>query len=89
MVFSFFINDNIIKAGTSVKNMGKKLVFTSNSKLITLNLKAHYAQMSVSDKFQMYDYGTPKANQMHYNQTTPPEYRLDTIKVPVALYWVN
>jgi pimeloyl-ACP methyl ester carboxylesterase len=34
----------------------------------------------------MYDYGTDSKNMAHYNQTTPPQYDLSQVKVPVALY---
>lgn len=46
----------------------------------------HYAQMINSKKFQKYDYGK-SGNMKHYNQSTPPEYHVDKITVPVALMW--
>ena len=34
----------------------------------------------------MYDYGSEKANILHYNQTKPPSYDLTQVRVPTALY---
>ncbi|XP_077999941.1 gastric triacylglycerol lipase-like [Glandiceps talaboti] len=47
----------------------------------------HYAQMIKSNQFQMYDYGSPNLNQLHYNQTTPPLYFAENITTPTGLYW--
>lgn len=47
----------------------------------------HFTQMVYSKKFQMYDYGSDKLNLLHYNQTKPPEYDLNQVKLPVALLW--
>ena len=46
-----------------------------------------WAQGVQSNLFQRYDYGTPEANQLHYNQTTPPPYTLRPLKVPTAIFW--
>lgn len=37
----------------------------------------------------MYDYGSAKENKKHYNQTSPPEYNLNRVNVPIALYWAQ
>jgi pimeloyl-ACP methyl ester carboxylesterase len=47
----------------------------------------HFAQGVQSNIFQRYDYGTPEANQLHYNQTTPPVYTLRPMKIPTAIFW--
>ncbi|XP_070532135.1 lysosomal acid lipase/cholesteryl ester hydrolase-like [Ptychodera flava] len=47
----------------------------------------HFAQMVESNKFQMYDYGTPEENKNYYNQSTPPLYYGENITTPIALYW--
>jgi pimeloyl-ACP methyl ester carboxylesterase len=47
----------------------------------------HFAQGVQSNIFRAYDYGSPQKNQLHYNQTTPPEYNIHTIKVPTAIFW--
>lgn len=46
----------------------------------------HYAQGVKTDKFQMFDYGSAKANMDHYHQPTPPEYNLTNFHVPVVTY---
>lgn len=45
----------------------------------------HYMQLQVSNRFAQYDYG--KENQRIYGRATPPEYALEKITVPVALYY--
>ena len=47
----------------------------------------HYAQDIQNDLFQRYDYGTPEANLLHYNQTTPPPFTLRPMKIPTAIFW--
>lgn len=47
---------------------------------------AHFSQLVISGKFQMYDFGSPKENLAHYNQTEPPVYNLGGIRTPIALY---
>ncbi|XP_016963164.1 lipase 1 [Drosophila biarmipes] len=46
----------------------------------------HYIQLQNSDRFCQYDYD-PKENQRIYGRSTPPDYRLDRITAPVALYY--
>lgn len=46
----------------------------------------HYLQMQNSDRFCQYDYES-KENQRLYGRSTPPDYRLERIKAPVALYY--
>ncbi|XP_033749887.1 gastric triacylglycerol lipase-like [Pecten maximus] len=50
---------------------------------------AHYIQEVNSDRYQKYDYGSPVLNMAKYNRTTPPEYFIQNIKTPVALYTGN
>lgn len=47
----------------------------------------HFAQGVQSNIFQAYDYGTPQDNMAHYNQTTPPVYTLQPLKIPTAIFW--
>jgi pimeloyl-ACP methyl ester carboxylesterase len=47
----------------------------------------HFAQGVQSGNFQAFDYGSAQANQMHYNQSTPPLYGLSEITVPTAIFW--
>lgn len=48
---------------------------------------AHFCQMVQTNKFRMYDYGSPSKNMEHYGQSTPPAYNVSAMTVPVALYW--
>ncbi|XP_052852835.1 lipase 1 [Drosophila gunungcola] len=46
----------------------------------------HYLQLQTSDRFCQFDYD-PKENQRLYGQSSPPDYRLERITAPVALYY--
>nr|CAD7429300.1 unnamed protein product [Timema monikensis] len=46
----------------------------------------HYAQLIRSGRFEPYDFG-PRMNVKCYNQSTPPEYDLTNITVPIALHY--
>uniref|UniRef100_A0A1I8PFL6 Lipase n=1 Tax=Stomoxys calcitrans TaxID=35570 RepID=A0A1I8PFL6_STOCA len=48
----------------------------------------HYLQLIASGYFRQYDYG-PEGNMQHYNQSTPPEYKVANIKTrfPLHLYY--
>ncbi|XP_014204869.1 lipase 3-like [Copidosoma floridanum] len=48
----------------------------------------HYAQEIKSKRFQRYDYGD-SGNMKRYNSTTPPDYDLSKIKVPIAAFWAD
>ncbi|XP_043268017.1 lipase 3-like [Venturia canescens] len=45
----------------------------------------HYGQEINSGRFQAYDYGASK-NREYYNNTSPPDYDISRVKVPVALF---
>ncbi|VDP67519.1 unnamed protein product [Echinostoma caproni] len=45
----------------------------------------HYCQAMISDNFQRFDYGEAK-NMKKYGQSTPPEYKLSTLTMPIVLY---
>ena len=47
----------------------------------------HFAQGVQSNVFRAYDYGSAQKNQLHYNQTTPPEYDVSRVNIPTALFW--
>ncbi|XP_043662469.1 lipase 1 [Drosophila teissieri] len=46
----------------------------------------HYLQLQKSDRFCQYEY-EPKENHKLYGRSTPPDYRLERISAPVALYY--
>ncbi|KAL1497781.1 hypothetical protein ABEB36_008679 [Hypothenemus hampei] len=53
---------------------------------ISVKTLEHYSQIiSSNGRFQMYDFG-PAGNLQKYNQSTPPEYDLSEISVPVHLF---
>jgi len=43
----------------------------------------HWGQLYRTNIWQMYDYGSPAENQLHYNQSKPPVY--DPKKIPKSL----
>ncbi len=48
----------------------------------------HYAQLIRSGRFARYDYGNREKNRIAYGgKSTPPDWRLDKVKVPVSTYW--
>jgi lysosomal acid lipase/cholesteryl ester hydrolase len=46
----------------------------------------HWSQLCKHNVFQHYDYGSKKTNMQHYNQSTPPAYKLADVTVPTALF---
>ncbi|XP_042545372.1 tear acid lipase-like protein [Dipodomys spectabilis] len=46
----------------------------------------HYFQAIHTGTFQAYDYGSASLNFQHYNQSTPPEYNVENMKVPTAMW---
>jgi len=47
----------------------------------------HYAQSVNQGGWRGFDWGSDEDNLVHWNNTSPPEYKYDGIKVPVALFW--
>ncbi|RLW04135.1 hypothetical protein DV515_00005977, partial [Chloebia gouldiae] len=45
----------------------------------------HWQQIKHADQFQAYDYGC-KENMKKYNQTAPPVYNIEKIKIPTAVW---
>lgn len=46
----------------------------------------HYIQLQQSGRFCKYDYGV-LGNWKHYQQASPPEFKLENVKVPTGLFW--
>ncbi|XP_007445195.1 lysosomal acid lipase/cholesteryl ester hydrolase-like [Python bivittatus] len=46
----------------------------------------HWSQVYHKNRFQAYDYGTKEKNMEKYNQVTPPIYKIEDIKIPIALW---
>ncbi|XP_074965866.1 lipase member M-like [Phalacrocorax aristotelis] len=45
----------------------------------------HWRQIYQTGEFKYYDYGSD--NMLHYNQTTPPFYKLENMKAPLAAWY--
>ncbi|XP_042314397.1 lysosomal acid lipase/cholesteryl ester hydrolase-like, partial [Sceloporus undulatus] len=46
----------------------------------------HWIQMNRAKLFQAYDYGSTEKNMEKYNQTVPPTYKIEDIKIPIAIW---
>ena len=88
-----FICENVIFAfcgPSKYLNQSRISVYTTHTPAGTsVKNLAHFSQMVISGRYEMYDYGSSKANMLNYNQTTPPAYDLKQVRVPVALYWAQ
>lgn len=42
-----------------------------------------------AEKFRQFDYGSNEINSIFYNQTEPPEYKVENVRVPVAIYYAQ
>ncbi|XP_051002304.1 tear acid lipase-like protein [Acomys russatus] len=52
----------------------------------SVQILVHYSQAIKKGVFQAYDWGSPSLNMLHHNQTTPPLYIVENMKVPVAMW---
>lgn len=52
-----------------------------------MKLLIHWLQQISVNKFCKFDYGDAETNLQVYNSTTPPEYDLSRMNVPVAVFW--
>ena len=77
----------IITGPSSLINITRLSVYDTHLTGTSVKNIVHFAQMAISGKFQMFDYGSAKANLAFHNQTSPPLYDLRNVKTPVALYW--
>ncbi|NWV66023.1 LIPM Lipase, partial [Malurus elegans] len=75
-------------AGGSIKNINTSRIDTivghSPAGTSVQNIM-HWRQLVHEDQFRAYDYG-PKENMKKYNQTAPPEYKIEEIKIPTAIW---
>lgn len=67
-------------------NVSRTPVYTTHCPAGTsVQNMVHWSQAIHSGKLMAFDYGTA-GNMKHYNQSTPPQYRVQDMKVPTALY---
>lgn len=43
----------------------------------------------LTEKFRQFDYGSVEINNLFYNQTEPPQYKLENVRIPVAIYYAH
>ncbi|NWU91773.1 LICH hydrolase, partial [Upupa epops] len=75
-------------AGGSMKNLNTSRtdVYVGHSPAGTsVKNIIHWHQLIYTDRFQAYDYG-PKENMKKYNQSAPPEYQIEKISTPIAVW---
>ncbi|NXS21020.1 LICH hydrolase, partial [Mystacornis crossleyi] len=75
-------------AGGSIKNINTvcigKNTYSKTKGILEVTFM-HSILVAHTDKFQAYDYGS-KENMKKYNQTAPPEYKIEEIKIPTAVW---
>ncbi|XP_066906750.1 lipase 1 [Halyomorpha halys] len=77
----FFAREN--PKNLNLKDWSNFLLHVSGTSLKTL---VHDLQLSMSDKFQQFDYGSMK-NILRYNAMKPPKYDLNLLTTPIGLFW--
>ncbi|XP_008313197.1 gastric triacylglycerol lipase [Cynoglossus semilaevis] len=67
-------------------NMSRTAVYTTHCPAGTsVQNMVHWAQSVHGEKLMAFDFGF-SGNMKHYNQSTPPEYHVQNMKVPTALF---
>ncbi|XP_058044312.1 lysosomal acid lipase/cholesteryl ester hydrolase-like isoform X1 [Ahaetulla prasina] len=85
--FCEFFMSFIVGANTPNYNMSRMDMYVAHSPAGTsIQNFLHWRQIYHEKVFQAYDYGTKEKNMQKYNQMTPPVYKIEDIKIPVALW---
>uniref|UniRef100_A0A8D0C400 Lipase n=1 Tax=Salvator merianae TaxID=96440 RepID=A0A8D0C400_SALMN len=72
---------------TANLNMSRLDVYVAQSPAGTsMQNLLHWSQIYSTNQFQAYDYGSKERNLKKYNQTTPPVYRIEDIKIPISVW---
>jgi len=75
--------------GYDTKNMNatRESVYMTHAPAGTATYNmVHFGQLIATNKFQMMDWGRSD-NEKKYGQKNPPEYYVNTMTVPTAIYW--
>ncbi|GFN80904.1 lipase [Plakobranchus ocellatus] len=75
--------------GVDFKNLNQSrldVYFHHSPSGVSVKDLVHFAQLYRQRNFVKYNYGSSESNMLHYNQTTPPEYNIDNITVPVVFF---
>jgi len=67
-------------------NLSRTDVYSSHIGGASVQDLLHLLQASTSIDVPYYNYGSNQANQQHYNQSSPPNYDISNVHVPVALF---
>ncbi|XP_015280085.1 PREDICTED: lipase member N-like [Gekko japonicus] len=68
-------------------NMGRLDMYVAHSPAGTsFQNSLHWRQVFFEKEFKAYDFGSQKKNMQKYNQTTPPVYKIEDIKIPIELW---
>ncbi|XP_063163511.1 lipase member M-like [Candoia aspera] len=81
------IMSSIVGYNTPNVNMSRLDMYVAHSPAGTsVKNIVHWMQIYNKKQFQAYDYGTEIKNMENYNQVTPPVYKIEDIKIPIALW---
>ncbi|XP_027294809.1 tear acid lipase-like protein isoform X1 [Cricetulus griseus] len=75
--------------GYTPQNLNKSrtdVYITHSLARTSVQIVLHYSQAINTGVFGAYDWGSPSLNMLHYNQTTPPLYNVEDMKVPTAMW---
>uniref|UniRef100_A0A8C8SA73 AB hydrolase-1 domain-containing protein n=1 Tax=Pelusios castaneus TaxID=367368 RepID=A0A8C8SA73_9SAUR len=68
-------------------NMSRLAMYVGHSPAGTSVQNAlHWRQILYAKQLQAYDYGSKEKNMEKYNQTTPPVYKIEDLKMPIAIW---
>ncbi|XP_070610306.1 lysosomal acid lipase/cholesteryl ester hydrolase-like [Erythrolamprus reginae] len=82
-----FVMSFIAGSNTPNFNISRMDMYVAHSPAGTSPQNLLHWKMIYHEKvFQAYDYGTKEKNMEKYNQTTPPIYKIEDIKIPFALW---
>lgn len=75
--------------GVDLQNLNQSrldVYFHHSPSGVSVKDMVHLAQLFRQRNFGKYDYGSSELNNAHYNQSTPPQYDVSKVKVPVVAF---